>query len=113
MHRRYGYAGSHLNLFKAEPFPSHAAQFGHYLLRQCSMTSCLATARLPSLDALRKPLLLGNGGQQADNGFTEHPRAVEVLLCEGFELHASCCALLQVVERFGHAFAAEAVEALE
>lgn len=68
--------------------------------------------RQPGLGPLAQPhpILLGNGGQEADDVILEHAGAVEELLGEGLELHPGGGQLLQVVQRFGHALPAEAVE---
>lgn len=115
MHGRHGYAGRRLNLLKTEPFPSQAAQFGHHVRGQRRATGGFAAAGLARFDAFGEayPFLLGDSGQKANDCLAEHTRAVEVLLGEGLELHAGRREPLQVVERFGHALAAEAVEAPE
>ena len=90
MHSGHRHASGQLNLFEAEPLPSQAAQFGHHVIGQRWATGRLAAAGLPGLDTLGEAhaLLLGNGGQKADDSVTEEASTVEVLLGERLELHA-------------------------
>lgn len=101
VHGGHGYASGLLNLLEAQALAAQAPDFGHFGGRKLGTSRFLCTARLPGLNALGEahPLLLGDRGQDGDDGLLEQARAVEVLLRKGFELHASHLQALEVVQR--------------
>lgn len=115
MHRRHRYARRQLNLLEAEALPAQPPHFGHFGRGKAGSSRFFRTTGLPRFDALGKayPLLLGDSGQNSDDGLPEKACAVKILLGEGLERHTGYIQALKMIERFAYPFPAEAVQAPE